>query len=206
MRSIKARAVVLACGGLYTTRLLLAAQTMHPRMFGGAGGPLGRYYMGHIEGRIAQIVFDRPGAFRDFDFTVDASGRYVPPADHHLRPGAANGMGLLNLAAWPDNPALGQPGHKSAILSLAYLSLAAPGLGGLLAPEVIPAQASRGRGDGAPPPISVISSAARPRRRARRPGISPPRRRLVASPGFGALPGRVRVDVRAPDDAGAVQQ
>src|SRR5205814_10239452 len=45
--------------------------------------------------------------------------------------------GLLNLAAWPDNPALDRAEHGSAILSLAYLSLAAPGLGGLLAPEGI---------------------------------------------------------------------
>jgi choline dehydrogenase-like flavoprotein len=133
---LKARSVVLACGGLETTRLLLAAQTAHPRMFGGADGPLGRYYMGHLEGRIAEIAFDRPGADRDFDFFVDASGRYVRrritiPAEMRQQ------HGLLNLAAWPDNPALGDPAHKSAILSLAYLSLAAPGLGRLLAPEAI---------------------------------------------------------------------
>jgi choline dehydrogenase-like flavoprotein len=92
--------------------------------------------MGHLEGRIAEIAFDRPGADRDFDFFVDASGRYVRrritiPAEVRQQ------HGLLNLAAWPDNPALGDPGHKSAILSLAYLSLAAPGLGRLLAPDAI---------------------------------------------------------------------
>ncbi len=133
---IKARAVVLACGGLETTRLLLAMQTAHPRMFGGADGPLGRYYMGHLEGRIAEIAFDRPGADRDFDFFVDASGRYVRRRIT-ISAQARQRHGLLNLAAWPDNPALGDAGHKSAILSLAYLSLAAPGLGRLLAPEAI---------------------------------------------------------------------
>src|SRR5262249_49765928 len=40
--SLPARAVVLACGGLETTRLLLIAQTAYPRAFGGAEGPLGR--------------------------------------------------------------------------------------------------------------------------------------------------------------------
>lgn len=133
---LRARAVVLACGGLETTRLLLAAQTQHPRMFGGSGGPLGRCYMGHLEGRIAEIVFDRPGTDRDFDFFVDPGGRYV--RRRITIPAAVRQEhGLLNLAAWPDNPALGEPGHKSAILSLAYLSLAAPGLGRLLAPEAI---------------------------------------------------------------------
>jgi choline dehydrogenase-like flavoprotein len=133
---LTARAVVLACGGLETTRLLLTAQTAHPRLFGGEAGPLGRYYMGHLEGRIAEIVFDRPGTDRDFDFFVDASGRYVRRRIT-ISPAVRARHGLLNLAAWPDNPALGEPGHRSAILSLAYLSLAAPGLGRLLAPEAI---------------------------------------------------------------------
>ncbi|HEY1796700.1 MAG TPA: GMC oxidoreductase [Stellaceae bacterium] len=133
---LTARAVVLACGGLETTRLMLATQAAHPWMFGGAEGPLGRYYMGHLEGRIAEIAFAQPGADRAFDFFVDASSRYVRrritiPATVRRQ------HELLNLCAWPDNPALKDPGHKSAILSLAYLSLAAPGLGGLLAPEGI---------------------------------------------------------------------
>jgi choline dehydrogenase-like flavoprotein len=129
---LKARAIVLACGGLETTRLLLTAQAAHPRMFGGKDGALGRYYMGHLEGRIAEIAFDRPGADRDFDFFIDASGRYVRRRIT-IPAGTRQQHGLLNLAAWPDNPELGEPGHKSAILSLAYLSLAAPGLGALLA-------------------------------------------------------------------------
>lgn len=133
---LKARAVVLACGGLETTRLLLAMQTAHPRMFGGAEGPLGRYYMGHLEGRIAEIAFERRGADRDFDFFIDAAGRYVRRRIT-IAPDTRRRHDLLNLAAWPDNPALGDPGHRSAILSLAYLSLAAPGLGRLLAPEAI---------------------------------------------------------------------
>jgi choline dehydrogenase-like flavoprotein len=45
--------------------------------------------------------------------------------------------GLLNMCAWPDNPTLGEPSHRSAILSLAYLSLAAPVLGRFLEPEAI---------------------------------------------------------------------
>lgn len=133
---LRARAIVLACGGLETTRLLLTAQAAQPRLFGGADGPLGRYYMGHLEGRIADIVFDRPGADRDFDFFVDGGGRYVRRRIT-LGEDAQRRHGLLNLAAWPDNPPLGDPGHKSAILSLAYLSLAAPGIGHLLAPEAI---------------------------------------------------------------------
>lgn len=134
--TLTARGVVLACGGLETTRLLLAAQAVRPTLFGGADGPLGRYYMGHLEGRIAEIAFARPGLDHALDFAVDAGGRYVRrriTVDEAVQQRER----LLNLAAWPDNPALSDPGHGSGILSLAYLSLAVPGLGPLLAPKAI---------------------------------------------------------------------
>ena len=134
--TLRARAVVLACGGLETTRLMLAGRMSRPRLFGGAEGPLGRFYMGHFEGRIADIVLDRSLPDDIFDFFIDGSGRYARrritiDAETQQR------LGLLNMCAWPDNPALSEPAHKSAILSLAYLSLAAPGLGRLLEPEAI---------------------------------------------------------------------
>ena len=135
-RRLAARAFVLACGGLETTRLLLTAQRERPRLFGGAAGPLGRYYMGHVEGRIAEIVLTSALSDAAFGFLIDTDGRYVRRriaiADE-----AQQRHGLLNLAAWPDNPALRRPEHRSAILSLAALSLATPGLGRLLAPEAI---------------------------------------------------------------------
>jgi choline dehydrogenase-like flavoprotein len=133
---LSARAVALACGGLETTRLLLVAQAAQPRLFGGPDGALGRYYMGHIEGRIADIVFERAGADREFDFFVDGGGRYVRRRIT-IAAEAQRRHRLLNLCAWPDNPPLGDPGHGDALLSLAYLSLAMPGLGRALAPEAI---------------------------------------------------------------------
>lgn len=135
-RTVRARAVVLACGGLETTRLLLAARIGHPAMFGGEDGPLGRYYMGHLEGRIADIVF-APAVPEDaFDFHLDRCGRYVRRRIN-VSDDAQRRLGLLNMAAWPDNPALRDPAHRSAILSLAYLALATPGLGSFLAPDAI---------------------------------------------------------------------
>src|SRR5581483_4452413 len=126
---LSARAVALACGGLETTRLLLVAQAAQPRLFGGPDGALGRYYMGHIEGRIADIVFERAGADREFDFFVDGGGRYVRRRIT-IAAEAQRRHRLLNLCAWPDNPPLGDPGHGDALLSLAYLSLAMPRLPG----------------------------------------------------------------------------
>lgn len=134
--TLRARAIVLACGGLETARLMLAARMHRPRLFGGAEGMLGRAYMGHFEGRIADIVMSPSLADDVFDFFVDPSGRYARrritiAGEAQLR------HGLLNMCAWPDNPFLGDPAHRSAILSLAYLSLATPGLGHFLEPEAI---------------------------------------------------------------------
>jgi choline dehydrogenase-like flavoprotein len=92
--------------------------------------------MGHFEGRVADVVFEPSLPDDAFDFFIDGSGRY---ARRRIVIGAAAQQrhGLLNMCAWPDNPALSEPSHKSAILSLAYLSLAAPVLGRFLEPEAI---------------------------------------------------------------------
>jgi choline dehydrogenase-like flavoprotein len=135
-QTLRARAIVLACGGLETTRLMLASRLDRPRLFGGADGPLGRFYMAHFEGRIADIVFGPDVPADAFDFFIDGSGRYARRRIT-IASETQQRHGLLNMATWPDNPLLGEPAHRSAILSLAYLSLATPGLGGLLQPEAI---------------------------------------------------------------------
>lgn len=48
--TVTAKKCILAMGGVETTRLLLHTQRDWPAHFGGANGPLGRYYMGHISG------------------------------------------------------------------------------------------------------------------------------------------------------------
>lgn len=135
-RVLRARVVVLACGGLETTRLLLVAQTQRPGLFGGPFGALGRYYMGHAAGQIADIVLAPSLPSGAFNFFVDEGGRYVRRRIT-VSEGAQERHGLLNLCAFPVNPPLENPAHRSAILSLAYLSLATPGLGRMLAPDVI---------------------------------------------------------------------
>ena len=64
-------------GGVENTRLLLRAQQSWPGKMGGVDGPLGRYYMGHISGKIANIIFDDPAAISDLDFKLDASGAWI---------------------------------------------------------------------------------------------------------------------------------
>src|SRR5262249_18715498 len=75
--NLRARGYVLACGGLRSTCLLLALQAEWPQHFGGTDGPLGRYYMGHLAGEIATIVFNAPGEASEFLIRPDAEGVFA---------------------------------------------------------------------------------------------------------------------------------
>ena len=135
-RTVKARRIVLAMGGVESTRLLLFTQQHWPDAFGGMDGPLGRYYMGHISGTIASIVLNNPDSIDDLDFKLDESGayhrrRFMLTADAQMR------HGVLNTAFWPDNPSFYDPNHGSGVLSAVFLALAFPPTGRRLLPEAI---------------------------------------------------------------------
>lgn len=134
--TLSARAYVIAAGGVETARLMLASRLDRPALFGGPDGPLGRYYMGHLFGSIADIQFLRPADDRAFDFHKDSSGRYVRRR-FMLDDETQIRRGLMNMAAWPELPELYDPAHRSGILSLAYLALATPVLGPRLMAEAI---------------------------------------------------------------------
>lgn len=129
-------AVVLAAGGNAATRLLLNVQAEHPDLFGGAGGPLGRFYMGHVNGQIADIVVENDTLHRAMDFYVDGHGSYVrrriAPA-----PETQRDKGLPNVVFWPVVPEISQPEHRSGPLSSVFLALSLPGLGRRLIAEPI---------------------------------------------------------------------
>jgi choline dehydrogenase-like flavoprotein len=124
---------VLACGGVETTRLLLQAQRRQPTAFGGAQGPLGRYYMGHVSGKIADIVLNDPSTSTDHDFFLEGASyarrrlTFSAEAQRDLR--------LRNISFWTDNPPFHEPAHGSGLLSLVWLGLAFPPLGRRLVSE-----------------------------------------------------------------------
>jgi choline dehydrogenase-like flavoprotein len=130
---IEPHRVVLACGGLETTRLLLQAQQARPRLFGGRDGPLGRGYMGHISGKIADLVLADPASVAVHDFFLDegvfARRRFTLKAEAQMR------EELLNIALWADNPPFHLPGHGNGLLSLVWLALAIAPIGRLLVAE-----------------------------------------------------------------------
>ncbi len=129
------RAVILAGGGNAVTQLLLNAQAAQPRRFGGADGPLGRFYMGHLNGQIADIRLAGDGVERALSFFADGDGH----ARRRFAPDAAlqRAQELANIAFWPIVPPIGAAEHGSGALSAAYLALSLPRLGRRLIPEPI---------------------------------------------------------------------
>ena len=138
-RRIVAHRVVLAAGGLETTRLLLAMRRQREGLFGGSAGPLGRFYMGHIIGEIADVTFADDAMDAAFDFFRDGHGSFVR---RRLTPSAALQAreGLPNICFWPVVPPIADARHRSGALSAVALALSTPGLGRRLVPEAIRAR------------------------------------------------------------------
>jgi choline dehydrogenase-like flavoprotein len=134
--SFKARAIVLAAGGLESTRLLLASRMTDPGRFGGEDGPLGRYYMGHLYGIAAEMVLGNPAVDAGIDYFRGPDGHYLrrrftPSAELQRR------AGLSNTSFWPDYPLIRDAAHRNGIMSLAYLALSIPPLGRAIITESI---------------------------------------------------------------------
>jgi choline dehydrogenase-like flavoprotein len=125
---IRADRYVLASGGMETLRLLLAAQQTLPRAFGGVDGPLGRYYMGHATGSIANVVLDDPADFDALDFVRDAYDSYTRRR-FSLSGEALREHELLNASFYLDNPPFWDYRHGNATLSAVFLALAVPAVG-----------------------------------------------------------------------------
>jgi choline dehydrogenase-like flavoprotein len=119
--AFRAAHVVLASGGLGSLRLMLMAQRDNPTLFGGAKGPLGRGYMGHLTGSIADIVFNDPkdaAAFGHFS----ANGAY--PARRRIQSNdeTVEAEGIGNIVWWLDSPLRNEAAHGSPAVSAKFLA------------------------------------------------------------------------------------
>lgn len=128
--------LILACGGLESTRQLLALQAKEPQLFGGSDGPLGRNYMGHLIGEVADVTFSAADIDAAYDFFVDKHGTY---ARRRMVPSDATQTehALPNISFWPVVPPVADPRHRNGILSMVCLAFAIPPLGRLLVAEAI---------------------------------------------------------------------
>jgi choline dehydrogenase-like flavoprotein len=133
--TVRARRYVLACGGIETTRLLLASPGPNGRPIGNHSDHLGRWYMGHVEGVVAQLRLTTRPSDTIYDYERDLDGVYVRrrisfSRDFQIR------EELPNVTGWLVHPELADASHRSGVLSAAYLALASP-LGPHLAPEAL---------------------------------------------------------------------
>jgi choline dehydrogenase-like flavoprotein len=140
---ISAAKVVVAAGTQETTRLLLRNQ----RIFSERGGPpdsLGKYYQGHVSGKIASVHFSGNPKKTDYGFLRTGDGVYLRRR-LQLSTRALLEHDLLNTALWLDNPLYVDPEHRNGAMSFMYLAMITPVLGKRLAPPAIAHSITKGK-------------------------------------------------------------
>jgi GMC oxidoreductase/FAD binding domain len=134
--NIKARKYILSGGTLNLTRLLLNSDQYHPGGIGNHSGLLGKFYMGHLSGDIANICFTTDPKQTIYGFDRDLDDVYVRRRFSFTRE-FLHEQKLSNIVAWLGVPKFGDPSHRSGILSAAYLALNLPWLGDKLTAKAI---------------------------------------------------------------------
>jgi choline dehydrogenase-like flavoprotein len=132
--TVAAKAFVVACGGLESTRLLMSSTGPEGEQLGNRSGHLGRWYMAHVEGSIANVRFSTPPRQTIYDYEKDVDGVYVRRR-FSFSEEYQHKHELPNVVSWLGNPELPDARHRSGQLSFAYLALTSP-LGHRFAPEV----------------------------------------------------------------------
>ncbi len=145
---IKATTFVLAAGAQETTRILLR----NPHIFNQLSGPpdaLGKYYQGHLSGKIATVHFKGDPKKTEFGFLTDKDGIYLRRRFQFSTDFLVKNN-LLNTALWLDNPLYYDPKHGSGPMSFMYLAMITPILGSKLAPPAIAQSITKGKVNGIP--------------------------------------------------------
>jgi choline dehydrogenase-like flavoprotein len=125
---------VVACGGLETTRLLMSSTGPEGEQLGNRGGHLGRWYMAHLEGSIANVRFNTPPNETIYGYERDVDGTYIRRR-FSFSAEYQRAHGLPNVVGWLGNWDMADARHGYGQLSFVYLALTSP-LGGKLAPDV----------------------------------------------------------------------
>jgi len=153
---VTAKAFVVACGGLETTRLLMSSGGPGGGQLGNDSGHLGRWYMAHAEGVTARVHFSTPPRRTVYGCERDVDGVYV-----RRRLGFSQefqvARELPNIVGWLTVPELSDARHQSGRLSLTYLAFDSP-LGPRLLPDALRLPLTGQRMPGAPYGGAVTSS------------------------------------------------
>lgn len=131
---VHASRFVICAGGQESTRLLLKS----PQLFNHLSAPpssLGRFYQGHVSGKIANIKFYGDPEQTKFAFEMD--GEVYCRRRFQFNTSTLLDKGLLNIAFWLDTPPFHDAAHQNGTLSVIYLAMICPILRKRLMPPAI---------------------------------------------------------------------
>jgi hypothetical protein len=151
---INAKYFVLAMGTQETTRTLLRNKHLFDNL-GKVPSALGKYYQGHVSGKIASVKFSGDPRKTDYGFLRDEDGTYLRRRFQFTRKFLVE-HNLLNTAIWLDNPLYFNPKHRSGAMSFMYLAMITPILGKKLAPPAIAHSITKGKVTGLPQHIGNV--------------------------------------------------
>jgi choline dehydrogenase-like flavoprotein len=118
---VRARAFVLAAGGLETTRLLLLADDVHRGGIGNGRDLVGRFYLSHLSGDVGEVELRPRGGQVVWGYQTTVDGVYCRRrlGIDQTRQQADR---LLNFAAILDRPLPDDPSHGDGLLSAIFLA------------------------------------------------------------------------------------
>jgi hypothetical protein len=141
--SIEAGCFVIAAGGQESTRILLRNTQLFSNL-PAVPSALGKYYQGHLSGKIASVKFNGKPFNTDYGFIKDEDGSYARRRFQFSTDYLVSNN-QLNMALWLDNPLYHNPGHKNGAMSFMYLAMITPVLGKKLAPPAIAHSITKGK-------------------------------------------------------------
>ncbi|PXY45706.1 GMC oxidoreductase [Flavobacterium hydrophilum] len=141
--TIKAKSFVLAAGTQETTRVLLRNKQLF-NLLKKVPQALGKYYQGHLSGKIASVHFIGDPKKTDYGFLKDKDSIYTRRRFQFTKDLLLE-KDLLNTAIWLDNPLYFDPKHRSGAMSVMYLMMLLPVIGKKLAPPAIAHSITKGK-------------------------------------------------------------
>lgn len=141
--TIKAKSFVVAAGTQETTRILLRNKQLF-NLLKKVPQALGKYYQGHLSGKIASVHFIGDPKKTDYGFLKDKDGVYTRRRFQFTKDLLLE-KDLLNTAIWLDNPLYFDPKHRSGAMSVMYLMMLLPVIGKKLAPPAIAHSITKGK-------------------------------------------------------------
>lgn len=140
---IQSDVFVIAAGAQETTRLLLRNLQLFKHLKQ-VPTSLGKYYQGHVSGKIASVKFKGNPKNTDYGFIKEADGTYIRRR-FQFDSKFLEENNLLNTAIWLDNPLYHDPNHKNGAMSFIYLMMITPIIGKKLAPPAIQHSLTKGK-------------------------------------------------------------